>query len=108
LKSFDLEILTGVMGGEYVLGTKDLHSKVCYMIYGILQPHEIDRLVKPGEGHEEILCAVDGPLLVHTHAGTSTLSRGCAVHLKENESFFISNPSDERVRYIAAGAPKPA
>lgn len=103
MESFDLAELARREGGEYVLGMKDLHTHACYMIYGILQPREKDRLVRPGEGHEEILCAVDGPVMIHSEKGVTTLERGHAVHVKEDGSFFISNPSDKAVIYIMAG-----
>jgi hypothetical protein len=101
---FDLEAYAKLMGGEYVLGTKDLHSRACYLIYGVLEPGEGDRMVRPGSGHEEILCAVDGPLLLSSPAGPVTLKKGNAVHLTQNDSFFIANPSQENaVRYVLAG-----
>jgi uncharacterized cupin superfamily protein len=102
---FDLATLARSEGGEYVLGMKDLHTRTCYMIYGILEPGERDRLVRPGEGHEEILCAVDGPLTIHSEKGNIELQKGHAVHVKENVSFHISNPSERAVVYIMAGAP---
>ncbi len=103
MKTFDLEALSKLMGGEYVLGTKDLHSKACYMIYGRLKAGEGDRLIKPGDGYEEILCAVDGPLLIHAESGKQNLSRGHAMHIKQDEFFYISNPGEDLVRYILAG-----
>jgi redox-sensitive bicupin YhaK (pirin superfamily) len=103
LKSFDMDALASIMGGEYVLGAKDLHSKSCYLIYGWLKAGEGDRLVKPGDGHEEILCAVDGPLTIHSPGGVTVLEKGHAVHIKQDESFYISNHSEAPVRYILAG-----
>jgi hypothetical protein len=103
VRSFDLEKLAGMEGGEYVLGMKDLNTHACYMIYGILHPDEKDRIIRPGEGHEEILCAADGPLLMHTRKGEIVLQRGHAVHIKEEESFNISNPTDREVVYVIAG-----
>jgi len=83
---------------------KDLHTHACYMIYGIMQPAEAQRLVKPGDGHEEILCAVDGDLEIHSEKGEFALNRGQAVHVKEEASFFLVNPSaDKPVVYIMAG-----
>jgi len=90
-------------GGEYVLGRKDLHTDACYLIYGILQPGETDRLMRPGEGYEEILCAVDGEVLMSTAGGESLLKAGHALHVKEDESFNISNPGDRPVVYVIAG-----
>ncbi len=103
MKSFDLNILAVSEGGEYVLGAKDLHSHACYMIYGILSPGETDRLVKPGKGHEEILCAVTGTITLHTATGEVPLHAGSALHVKEDDSFFLSNPSDQPLVYIMAG-----
>ncbi len=103
MKSFDLEELAREEGGEYVLGLKDLHTHACYMIYGVLQPGEKERLVRPGEGHEEILCAIDGPLVMHTDSGEIRLERNHAVHITEDQSFHISNPSDRPIAYVMAG-----
>ncbi len=103
MKAFDLEKLATAEGGEYVLGLKDLHTHACYMIYGVLQPGEGRRLVRPGEGHEEILCAVEGPIVLHIDSGDMLLERGHAVHIKEDQSFHISNPSDRVVAYVMAG-----
>jgi hypothetical protein len=82
---------------------KDLHSRACYMIFGILKPDEGRRLVKPGAGYEEILCAVEGAITLHTGYGETLLPRGHAVHVKEDESFLISSTSGEAVVYILAG-----
>jgi len=103
VESFDLVRLARSEGGEYVLGMKDLHTHACYMIYGILEPGEKDRLVRPGEGHEEILCAVDGPVMIHSGRGNIELKQGHAVHVTEKLSFHISNPSEVPVVYIMAG-----
>ncbi|MBI5251040.1 MAG: hypothetical protein HY912_16240 [Desulfomonile tiedjei] len=103
MKAFDLEELAHREGGEYVLGMKDLHSQACYLIFGILTPGEAERLVRPGAGHEEILCAVGGPLLIHTQKGEIRLERGSAVHVREDQSFMISNPGDKEIVYIISG-----
>ncbi len=103
LRTFDVAALAATQGGEYVLGMKDLYTHACYMIYGIMQPGEGQRLVKPGDGHEEILCAVDGDLEIHSEKGDFVLRRGHATHIKEDQSFFLANPSDKTVVYIMAG-----
>jgi len=103
VKSFDLESLASAFGGEYVLGMKDLHSNACYLIYGRLEKGEGERLIRPGPGHEEILCAIDGPLTVHTGYGETILQRGSAIHIRQEEAFSISNPSNTSVVYILAG-----
>ena len=103
MKSYDLRTLAVQEGGEYVLGMKDLNTHACYMIYGLLKPREERRLVKPGKGHEEILCTVVGALVMHTSGGEIRLEENHAVHVKEDESFDISNPSDDTVVYVMAG-----
>ncbi len=103
MRTFDIGMLASTQGGEYVLGMKDLHTHACYMIYGILGPDEGQRLVKPGDGHEEILCAVGGDLEIHAEKGNFVLLRGHAIHVKEDDSFFIANPSDTPVVYVMAG-----
>jgi hypothetical protein len=103
MKFFNVKRLAKEQGGEYVLGMKDLHTHACYLIFGTLAPDERDRLVKPGEGHEEILLAVDGRLIIENEKGKLVLEAGHATHVKEDEAFFISNPSDKNVIYVMAG-----
>lgn len=103
MRSFDLKQRASTQGGEYVLGMKDLYSQACYLIYGILDVGEGNRLVQPGDGHEEILCAVDGPLVLKKAGREEVLEMAHAIQVKENESFFISNPSDRPVVYVMAG-----
>ncbi len=103
MKSFNLAGLAATQGGEYTLGARDLHSQACYLIYGLLKPGESGRVVRPGRGYEEILCALDGPLLILSSRGEDKLEKGHALHVKEDESFSIANPSDFPVVYVLAG-----
>ena len=103
MKSFDLAGLAATQGGEYTLGARDLHSQACYLVYGILKSGESGRLIRPGSGYEEILCAVSGPLVILSSRGEERLEMGHALHVKEDESFSIANPSDFSVVYILAG-----
>jgi hypothetical protein len=104
VKSFDLAGLARSQGGEYVLGKKDLHSDACYLVYGCLDPDGSTRPIRPGKGYEEIFCAIDGPLVMHTDRGEIVLERGHAVHVREDASFAITNRSDQPVVYVLAGA----
>ena len=36
--------------GEYVLGSSDLKTHACYLIYGVLKLNEKERLIKAGKG----------------------------------------------------------
>ncbi len=103
MKSFDLAKLAAAQGGEYVLAAKDLHTRACYLVYGFLKPGERGRLVRPGDGYEEILCTITAPLLMKLPTGEVVLERGHAVHIKPTDSFYISNPNDDPVVYIIAG-----
>lgn len=103
MRSFDLAGLASTFGGEYVLGAKDLNTAACYMVYGLLKGGEAERLIHPGKGREEILCAVDGPLLMHAAGRDIILKQGNAIHLTGEDSFLVSNPSDRPVVYIIAG-----
>jgi hypothetical protein len=103
VKSFDLVKLAAAQGGEYVLASKDLNSRACYLVYGLLKAGERDRLIKPGAGYEEILCAVTGSLLMQLSGGEVALEQGHAVHIKPADSFYVSNPNNDPVVYIIAG-----
>jgi hypothetical protein len=103
MKLFDLCELAEASGGEYVLGMKDLHTDSCYLVYGILRPGEEGRLVRPGVGYEEILCAVDGELLLQGKQGKVPLAGSHAVHVTEHESYHLSNPTERPVVYVIAG-----
>jgi hypothetical protein len=105
MKHVDLGALARLFGGEYVLGKEDLGTQGCYMIFGKLAPEDKDRLVKPGKGYEEIFCAVDGPMVIHTERGEMYLEPGHAVFLKDDESFLASNPAECTVTYVVAGSP---
>jgi len=88
--------------GEYILGHEDTGSNSCYMIYGALRPREKQRLVKPGEGHEEIGLAVKGDLEV-TGYRTGTLREGSAFHITGDNECYLDNTSDRAAIYIIAG-----
>lgn len=103
MNCIDVATLASSQGGEYVLGQKDLHTRACYLVYGRLEAREGNRLIRPGAGYEEILLTVHGTLLMHTNRGDVALLEGHAVHVKEDESFMVSNPSDAAVVYIMAG-----
>lgn len=107
MRSFNMDELAEEFGGEYVLGKKDLHSEACYLVYGRLDPGEKERLIKPCEDHEEILCAVEAPLVIRAAGGETILNRGDAVHVTDKEPFHISNPADRPVIYVLAGGRRP-
>lgn len=103
MKTFDLGRLVRVYGGEYTLGAKDLHSQACYLVYGILEAGELHRPLRPGKGYEEIFCPLDGSVLLQTKSEELLLQSGRAIHLQQNDSLLMSNPSDRAIRYIMAG-----
>jgi hypothetical protein len=103
VKSFDLAKLAAVQGGEYVLAAKDLHTEACYLVYGFLQSGKGDRLIQPGKGYEEILCAITGALVMKLARGEVILEQGHAVHINSTDSFYISNRNNNTILYVIAG-----
>ncbi|ADK85636.1 hypothetical protein Deba_2273 [Desulfarculus baarsii DSM 2075] len=100
---FDLVGRAAREGGETVLGLKDLDTHACYMLYGVLQPGEPPRLLKPGVGHEEIICVVAGSLELEHDGQKLVLQAGQAVHLVGEETWRASAPGPLEARYVAAG-----
>ena len=107
MKTFRLKDLAAEAGGEYVLGSKDLDTHACYMIHGTLSPREKGRLVKPGKGHEEIVVAVRGEIVVTGPALAPmkeiVLPEGSAFHVKDDAECFLENTTGKEALYIAAG-----
>lgn len=88
--------------GEYLLGSQETGSHACYLIYGILQPGENGRELKPGHGHEELILALQGDMtLTGAHAGT--LKQGQALHLAGNESVLAGNSGTVPLVYVVSG-----
>jgi radical SAM protein with 4Fe4S-binding SPASM domain len=88
--------------GEYILGAEDTGSHACYLIYGTMKPREKNRVLKPGRGHEELILAVKGDFLVTGHMH-GTLKEGTAMHLKDDETCWLENTTDESGIYIISG-----
>jgi len=88
--------------GECLLGARDLGSHACYMIYGVMKPKEKSRLVKPGVGHEEIVLAMKGDLMV-TGFYSGRLREGSAFHVAGNHECYLENVGDFEAVYIVAG-----
>ncbi len=88
--------------GEYVFGLEDTGSHACYMIYGILKPGEKGRLIKPGRGHEEIVLAMKGNLLISGDI-TGRLESGNAFHIAGETTAYLENPGSDEAVYIIAG-----
>lgn len=102
MKTFDIRRRAVEGGGEYVLGVKDTGSHACYMIYGALKPGEKGRLIKPGEGHEELVLAARGDFVVKGKM-SGILKEGTSFHIVGDEECFLENPSSEEAVYIVAG-----
>jgi len=90
-------------GGEYVLGLKDVGTHAVYAIYGLLMPGEKDRKAHPGEGHEEILCAIKGGITVVKEGQRFQLEEGHALHLKSDDVYYLENESSKTCHYFLAG-----
>jgi hypothetical protein len=88
--------------GEYVLGLEDTGSHACYMIYGVLKPGEKGRRIKPGRGHEEIVLAMKGDLILKGDI-SGRLEQGSAFHIVGEASAFLDNPGPDEAVYVIAG-----
>jgi len=101
MKSYDV---FGKIGesGEYILGSRETGSHACYLIYGVLKPGEKGRELKPGKGHEELVLAQQGDLLVSGHV-EGTLKQGQAIHLRGEEAVLVANAGTHAAVYIIAG-----
>lgn len=89
--------------GEYVLGSSELNTHACYLVYGILKAGKRDRLVSPGKGHEEILCLISGEVALAGEKRDIVLKSGEAFHLKGDERYLMHNNGIEDVVYIISG-----
>ena len=88
--------------GEYILGSREIGSHACYLIYGILKPGEQGRELKPGRGHEEIVLALTGDMTLTGHY-TGVLKKGQALHMQAEETFHAANTGASPVIYVIAG-----
>ena len=89
--------------GEYVLGSADLHTHACYFIYGILKKGDKGRLIKPGKGHEEIVCLVSGEVKFMRDKESFILKPGQAFYLKGDETYMVENNGNNDAVYVIAG-----
>ncbi len=107
MKVHNVKSLAEKADGEYVLGLGDLGTHAVYLIYGFLQPGEGGRKLHPGKGHEEILCVVQGEVVVDLSGETLSLKSGEAVHLGEDDEFYLKNNGRETAYYVLAGGHPP-
>jgi uncharacterized cupin superfamily protein len=103
LKTYDCLMRAKAEGGETVLGSEELETQACYLIYGILEPGQKGRVVNPGPGHEEIFCLVAGVATLVGPEGPQNLKVGEAVYLKGDVTYTLENNQKMPAVYIAAG-----
>ena len=101
MKIFDIAGKAG-SSGECLLGSQETGSHACYLIYGILQPGETGRELKPGHGHEEIVLALQGDLTL-TNAHVGSLKQGQALHLAGDEAVLVGNSGAMPAVYVVSG-----
>lgn len=107
LKVFGLVPAPDNKDGEVVLGLNDLGTHACYMIYGIVEPGQSGRMVRPGPGHEEICCLASGEVEVVLGDDRYPLAAGQAFYLKGEEAVHLDNPGSETAVYVIAGGHTP-
>jgi uncharacterized cupin superfamily protein len=102
-KVFNVVPEPGSPEGELVLGLKQLDTHACYLIYGILEPGQTGRLIRPGPGHEEICLLAAGEVEVVADDERYPLTAGHAFHLIGEEAVILDNPGTEKAVYVIAG-----
>ena len=103
MKTYNVAEAAFKNNGEYVLGSSELSTQVCYFVYGVLKQSEGQRLVKPGKGHEEIVCLIQGEVSLSGDKGSFCLKSGEAFHLAGDETFLMSNNRSEDAVYVISG-----
>ncbi|MFP3867786.1 MAG: cupin domain-containing protein [Desulfobacteraceae bacterium] len=103
LKIYDLLNRARAEGGETVLGRDDLETHACYLVFGCLEPGQHGRVLKPGHGHEEIICLAAGQAVLVGPDGRWELKPGQAFHLVGDVTYTLENPGPEPALYLAAG-----
>ena len=102
LKTYDCLMRAKAEGGETVLGSEELETNACYLIYGIVEPGQ-KRALNPGTGHEEIFCLVAGMAILVGSEGPQNLKVGEAFYLKGDVSYTLENQQKMPAVYLAAG-----
>jgi hypothetical protein len=102
VKSVDLKEMAAKNNGEYVFGSAETGSRACYMVYGMLKPGEKDREIKPGKGHEELLLAAAGNLMVSGDYN-GMIEEGSVIHLRGDQTCYLENNGDGEAVYIISG-----
>jgi len=102
MKTYDIAELAREKG-EYVLGSAELNTHACYMVFGIMNTGEKDRTLKPGRGHEEIFCLISGVVTLRNGGQKIFLGPGQALHLRGDESWTMDNDGPSEVVYVLAG-----
>ena len=106
MNKYDLGKKAQGEGGETVLGARDLSTHSIYLIYGILKKGDPARKLRPGRGHEEIICVATGSMTLSGGEDSQELGEGEAIYLKGEESFMAEAVTDVCV-YVAAGGHSP-
>jgi uncharacterized cupin superfamily protein len=68
-----------------------------------MKQNEKKRLIKPGKGHEEIVCLVSGKVLLRGNHATFNLKSGQAFHIKGDEALYMDNTGNDDAVYVIAG-----
>jgi uncharacterized cupin superfamily protein len=107
VKTYDCLMRAKAEGGETVLGSQELKTQDCYLIYGIVEPGQKGRVLNPGTGHEEIICLVAGVATLVGPDGPQDLKLGEAFYLKGDVAYTLENHQKMPAVYVAAGGHSP-
>jgi uncharacterized cupin superfamily protein len=103
VKTYDCLMRAKAEGGETVLGSQELETQDCYLIYGIVEPGQKGRVLNPGPGHEEIICLVAGVATLVGPDGPQDLKLGEAFYLKGDVTYTLENHQKMPAVFVAAG-----
>ncbi|MBI5641014.1 MAG: hypothetical protein HZA17_11370 [Nitrospirae bacterium] len=89
--------------GEFVLGSAELKTQACYLVYGFLTEGEKGRELKPGKGHEEIICIARGEVILRRGDEETRVRQGEAFYMKGEETYLMYNRAVGETLYVIAG-----
>ncbi len=104
---YDLEGSVRRDGGETILGLEMLGTHACYMLFGVLDPGGSPRTLKAGSGHEEIVLATQGSILVANDQEEFILQAGQAFYIVGEETWQAIAEGPMEARYVVAGGHTP-
>lgn len=102
---FNLNQLAEEAGGKYVPGLEGLDTHAAYLVHGFLEPKESGRKILPGRELEQILSQNHGK--VTTPDEMFSPGPGEAIHIREDDTFYLANIGTGTAYCVLAGGHPP-